>query len=604
MLPTLFPTPRSYDAQPGSGPQHDAPVTITLDPELPDQGYRIRTDDKLISISHRDAAGLRYALSTLDHLRASGMLAQTAVAITDWPDFATRGVMLDISRDRVPTRRTLRRYVELLALARINQLELYMEHAFAYPGHESVWSSASALTADDMHWLDDLCAGAGISLVANQNTFGHMWRWLELDIYSSRAEKPEGFELFGNHRVASTLQPTQENLDLVGELLGELTSTVRSRRINIGADEPFELGRGRSKDEVERRGSGAVYFDYVSEVMRPWLEKGYEVEFWADIFGNYPDLMDSVPENAIPVVWQYDSPSLTQDVWAISTPEQRENWSSVHLDMEALCEGFSARAKALIDAGTPFWVAPGTSTWQSFVGRIDNALENMIDAAEVGIQHGSTGYMNTLWGDHGHFDPPAVSFGPIVFGGAISWCLESNRQADLAAIVDRYVFDDEAGVLGDVLMRIGSTTRALGAPLLNASPLFVALLHGGDLAGIPDISPEALQRVDATFVAALDELEVARPASADGDVAVREVRQAIRFARLGVEVLRHGGVEEISPVDARRLLLLLESVLVEQRACWLLRSRPGGLDDSLDRMSALRQALVVRASSLEWTTVR
>ncbi|WP_394770629.1 glycoside hydrolase family 20 zincin-like fold domain-containing protein [Lacisediminihabitans sp.] len=610
-MPTpLFPVPRSYREHSGVGAEkvgaeevgaenvgagESAPVIVSLDETLPAQGYRIRTTPEAISLGHRDAAGLRYGLQTLDQLRASGTLRRTAVEIVDWPDFETRGFMLDVSRDRVPTRRTLARYVELLSLARINQLELYMEHTFTYADHDAVWSRASALTAEDMRWLDDLCAGVGIALVANQNTFGHMERWLRHERYSARAEKPGGFELFGRHREAGTLEPTRENLDLVGELLVELTSTLRSRRVNIGADEPFELGLGRSSGEVERRGGGAVYFDYVSEVMRPLLDDGFEVEFWADIFGDYPELMGSVPAGAIPVVWQYDSPSVSRAVWGIATPRERADWDSVPLDVEALGRGFSARAAAMIEAGTPFWVAPGTSTWQSFVGRIDNALENMVDAAEVGIANGSTGYINTLWGDHGHFDPPAVSFGPVVFGGAVSWCLDSNRGIDLAAVLDRRVFDDEESVIGGVLMRIGETALALGAPMLNASPLFLALLRGGDIAELPAILPEALEAVDATFVAELAELDFARPASADGDIAVRELRLAIRFARLGVEVIRRGGVDRMAPAEARRLLSLLESLLVEQRECWLLRSRPGGVDDSLEYLADLRSALTVQA---------
>ena len=86
--------------------------------------------------------------------------------------------MLDVSRDRVPTRETLERIVGMLALARINQLQLYTEHTFAYRDHEIVWRDASPITPDDVRWLDALCVEHGIELVANQNCFGHMNRWL------------------------------------------------------------------------------------------------------------------------------------------------------------------------------------------------------------------------------------------------------------------------------------------------------------------------------------------------------------------------------------------------------------------------------------------
>ena len=45
--------------------------------------------------------------------------------IRDWPDFARRGVMLDISRGRVPKLETLLDLAEKLADFKINELQLY-----------------------------------------------------------------------------------------------------------------------------------------------------------------------------------------------------------------------------------------------------------------------------------------------------------------------------------------------------------------------------------------------------------------------------------------------------------------------------------------------
>ena len=59
--------------------------------------------------------------------------------IRDWPDFSRRGVMLDISRGRVPKLETLLELVEQLADFKINELQLYTEHTFAYRQHKSVW---------------------------------------------------------------------------------------------------------------------------------------------------------------------------------------------------------------------------------------------------------------------------------------------------------------------------------------------------------------------------------------------------------------------------------------------------------------------------------
>ena len=115
--PILLPRPRELrfpgggEAQLGSdaaGPK------VERDATLPDQGYELRAGPQGVSIRHADDAGLRYARGALAQLeRHSGALP--ALEIRDWPDFPVRGYMLDISRDRVPTRDTLERTVDILA---------------------------------------------------------------------------------------------------------------------------------------------------------------------------------------------------------------------------------------------------------------------------------------------------------------------------------------------------------------------------------------------------------------------------------------------------------------------------------------------------------
>ena len=106
--------------------------------------------------------------------------------------FAVRSYMLDISRDKVPTMGTLKQLVEILEKFNYNQLQLYTEHTFAYSKHEAVWKDASPMTASEVRELDLFCAMHGIDLVPNQNSFGHLERWLVRPEYNHLAELPHG----------------------------------------------------------------------------------------------------------------------------------------------------------------------------------------------------------------------------------------------------------------------------------------------------------------------------------------------------------------------------------------------------------------------------
>ncbi|EGX57687.1 glycoside hydrolase family 20 [Streptomyces zinciresistens K42] len=587
MPATPYPAPRSLASAPGGAPA-DAEVDAVRDPSLPGQGYHLTTGPEGIAIRYRDAAGLRYALQTLDQLRADPGFGTTGYTISDHPDFERRGFLLDISRDRVPTRRTLARWVDILALARFNQFELYTEHTYAFRDHQEVWQDASPLTAADLRWLDDRCAAAGIDLVVNQNTFGHMERFLAHPAYTGRAENPAGFVRGGQHRPPSTLAPTPENAEFAHRLLTETTANVRARRLNIGADEPFELGTGQSRDRAAREGLGTVYFAYVTALLRPWLAAGYTVQFWADVFAEHPGLLERVPPGAIPVVWQYDSPRHTAEVLAAADGESAA-WQDRGTDLTRLADGFAAHGKLLAEAGIPYWVAPGAANWNGLVGRLDNAVENMADAAAAGLAHGATGYLLTSWGDHGMWDPPSVTFAPAVYGGGASWCLESNRDLDIAAVLDTRVLLDAAGLAGRALERLGGVYRLFDVPMLNGSAVARTLFDDPSLP-LPRLpAPDALDRAAAAL------------AAADGEVTVRELLHAATLAEFAVDVLRarvaaNAEADAIDAVTARRLLHRMDALLAEQRACWLLRSGPGGLEDSVTRIEPLRRRLLRAAS--------
>ncbi|MCP5059133.1 MAG: glycoside hydrolase [bacterium] len=576
----LLPRPREIERFEGAGAPTNATVLESEETGLPPEAYRLRTVGDQVSLAYSDAAGRRYGQATLEQLKRSCGEMLPAVDIRDWPDFPVRGYMLDISRDRVPTRGTLARLVEVLDLLRINHLQLYTEHTFAYAGHEAVWGEASPLTGEDVEWLDGLCAERGIELVANQNTFGHMARWLRHPAYRDRAEAPEGFDTkFGAHLAAAVLAPTQANADFGIGLCRELLAHHRSRRINIGCDETFELGKGQSAAEVEARGKHRVYLDHLLRLIRGLHADGREVLFWGDILRDHPELAAELPKkDVVALAWHYEAPS---DPSAL--PDALfEVLSDFGITRDSL-RGFQNHVRSFQEAGVPFWVCPGTSTWNTLIGRLRNARGNLLDAAEVGLANGAGGYLITDWGDNGHMQPLAVSWPPLAYGAAVAWCLEANRELDVAAALDAFVFEDEAGVLGALLDRIGNLFDATGKTAMNGSPLFTELLPGGALlASMGEADPERTAQTLALLDESIEELESARPAASDGGVVKLELDAALHLARHGAwRIARAAGLPH--PPDSE-LADDLTGAIARQREAWLARSRPGGLTDSLGRL--------------------
>ncbi|HZE37313.1 MAG TPA: family 20 glycosylhydrolase [Stackebrandtia sp.] len=576
----LVPRPRECSVT-GSGPALSTPVAETENGELPAEGFALDITADGVRLAYRDAAGRRYGRALLEQVRSQSDGNWPGLRVRDWPDYPVRGYMLDISRGRVPTRSTLENLVDLLELVRVNHFQLYTEHTFAYRDHETVWRDASPMTPGDIAWLDELCASRGIELVANQNCFGHYENWLKHEAYRHRAELPEGFELFGRHRPATTLAPTPDNADFALGLVDELVGHFRSDRVNIGCDETWELGRGASAAEVAERGKGRVYLDHLRRLADPLLAKGLDVQFWGDIITHHPELVPELPDGATVVAWDYEAPWAPADIERMKAAHG-ERFRDAGLDIEAKLDGFTSTVEPFTRAGYPFWVAPGTGTWRSLIGRLDTAYGNLLDTVQVGLSGGATGVLITDWGDNGHLQPLSVSYPPIVYGAALSWGLDANRDLDAASVLNRLVLGGTK--LGTVLDALGRAAASTGQLAFNSSPFALALeSDDGITAGEPD--PVRVAALIDGFDAALNDLAAASDDSAHAAAVKRELTSATRLARHGGwRMLRAAGAS--APGDAALRDDLIEAIALH-RESWFERSRPGGIERGFANLDGL-----------------
>ncbi len=563
-------------------------IELAIDPSLavPAEAFTLDITPRGISVMSRDARGLNWGAGLLGQIVRQRGRELPLLRVRDWPDFGARGYMLDVSRDRVPTMATLFELLDLLEELRLNELQLYTEHTFAYAAHARVWRDASPLTPAEIQILDRACAARGIELVPNQNSFGHMERWLRHAEYRALAEiEGESYATSRGTRPASCLAPTPQSVAFVRSLHAELLPNFASRALNIGCDETFELGRGRSREACEARGKGRVYVDFLLELLRGLHADGRTVQFWGDIVVQHPELIGELPrERTVALAWGYEAPRDPTTLGA----NVRELLTGVGMDLEGV-RGFATLAGPYARAGVPFRVCPGTSSWLSLLGRLPNALGNLRDAATMGLSSGAEGVLITDWGDLGHLQPPVVSVPALAFGAAASWCLASQDELDLSRALDRLLLRDPERVIGGALVRLGELGAETGLEALNSSPLAMALftpLGRAPLLAWGETSRPRLEAIADELGAIRDALARAKPTGFGGALCARELGQAAALARHGARRLMHatpGGGPSKSELRAE-----LAPLIGEQAACWRERSREGGLRDSLSR---LRNAL-------------
>ena len=535
--------------------------------------YRMCITPAGIEITGGDEAGVFYGLQTFWQWALQHPTRDLAcLTIDDWPDFPRRGVMLDISRGRVPTVPHLLSVIDKLASWKINQVQLYTEHTFAYTGHETVWRGWSPLTPSEVRELDDYCHARFIDLVPNQNSFGHMHRWLVHDTYRPLAECPEGIDHpFSPDREPISLCPLDPgSLRLVEDLFEQLLPNFRSDLFNVGLDETFDLGLGRSREECERRGREEVYLDYLLKVHESVVGHGRQMLFWGDIIIERTDLVSRLPTDTTPLLWGY-SPD---------HPFERE-------------------CRLLAESPLDFWVCPGTSSWNSFGGRVDNALANLWQAARAGRDHGASGYLITDWGDNGHLQPPTISAPALLAGAMFAWSSDSGHDATELRLAQRLDLFALGGMkAGDVLLEIGNLYQAAGKVLPNSSALFNLLVFAHE-----PLEQRGLQDLrSADLGAAADRAEALRdrvaslPSVEDDHLRVRYELEwacdALRLgAQMGIERLETDSLAALPTASREALRARLVTLIEGHRDLWSFSSRPGGLDYSVGYLQRVADAL-------------
>ncbi|HEB91431.1 MAG TPA: hypothetical protein ENI85_17785, partial [Deltaproteobacteria bacterium] len=160
--------------------------------------YRLTVRTGGIEIAAPSVAGLRHGLQTLCQLATpSGRVP--ALDILDQPDFENRGIMLDVSRGKVPTHETLESLIELCSDLRVNVLMLYVEHTFAFRKHPEIGAGSSPLTAESVLALDAFAADRGVELIPCLQSLGHMERVLSIDRYAGLAESERHWSVSPGH---------------------------------------------------------------------------------------------------------------------------------------------------------------------------------------------------------------------------------------------------------------------------------------------------------------------------------------------------------------------------------------------------------------------
>lgn len=538
--------------------------------------YRISVNEDGIQLTFSEKAGAFYAVQTLWQICNAYDTDIPCLDIEDAPKLKIRGLLLDISRGKVPTLNTLKQIADTLSRCKMNHLQLYIEGlSFAYPKHQSLWEAETPITPEEIRELDRYCRERFIDLVPCQNSLGHMARWLKEPKYNPLAESEDGFTVMGMHFPPTTLDVNDpKSIEFVSELFDGLLPCFTSSYCNVCLDEPFELCMGKNKSLQSEKYQ--LYAHYAAEIQTYLAKHQKQMMMWGDVISKDDLILEDLPNDIVILDWGYEEEYPVAE-----------------------------RSAVLAQSKHKFCLCPGTNSWLSFTGLTNNMLTCIKNTAEAAYRHEALGMIVTDWGDMGHLQYLPVSWAGILTVAAYSWNSADFCEEKLAQALNLLVFEDTSCSMGQFVLDAGRYAqfeefrlpcRTLAATLLSSgflpkeqymqflertaksivffSPKCVCDAYLQSFEDKKELNAEGLIRYLSHLSEMLSKVNLQCP---DGDLVIREYKNALALVKVLTKLRESIYKESVILAESAQEL---ENIFEEHQQLWMQRNKLFGCEET------------------------
>jgi len=223
--------------------------------------------------------------------------------------FETISVMIDTSRCAVPTVATVCKMLDYLALSGYGMAMLYTEDTVELEGRPYFGYMRGRYTKKELTDIDDYAFDYGIEMIPCLECYGHMDKYL---IW------PEAADIKDTDSVL--LAREEKTFEFLDELIGTVSSCFRSKRIHIGMDEAWDMGRGAFLNKHGYVPPFEIFNEYMERLIKITDKYSLVPMMWSDMYfrvcskaNKYLDkdieiskeVAEKIPDNVELIFWHY-----------------------------------------------------------------------------------------------------------------------------------------------------------------------------------------------------------------------------------------------------------------------------------------------------------
>ncbi len=320
---------------------------------------------------------------TVQFFRALGLFIESSneadrFSLLEEPQFSTIGACIDCSRNGVLRLESVKEIIEISAGMGINLIALYTEDTYVIESEPYFGYLRGRYSFDELRELDQYAELFGIEMMPCIQTLGHLEQFLK-------------WEAAEDYRDSDSvlLVDCDPVYNLIEKMIRSASAPFRSKRIHIGMDEAFGLGRGRYLDINGWENRFEMMNRHLQKVLAITDRYGLSPIIWSDMYftigsktGDYFDLDSVVPD----------------DVAArIPKNVQLAYWDYYHHD-EAFYSKMIQKHKSM--GFQPIFTG-GIWTWTGFSTNYGRTFVDSNAALNACKKEGVQEVIVTMWGDDG-----------------------------------------------------------------------------------------------------------------------------------------------------------------------------------------------------------
>jgi hypothetical protein len=338
-------------------------------------GLSVRAADGACLVEYGERNDVFRALALIQSRLLAG---EVSFEIAEKRRVAKTWVMLDASRNALLNRNAVREWLKRLALAGINGFMFYTEETYEIEGEPLFGYMRGRYTAAEIREFDDLAWSLGIEMIPCIQTIAHLQRILQYDAYVDLKDT-----------TSVMLAGETKTEEFVETMLRAATAPYRSKRIHIGMDEAWDLGRGSYLNRNGYVEPFEIIVKHLGKVLEIARRLDLKPMMWSDMFFRALSEKHAYYDLSVEI-----TPEIAEQ---IPDDVQLVYWDYYHLRQA----DYNGMIDKHLEMGQVPIVAPGIHAWNRFWPAYGHSEETMRNCLQSCFEKGVREVIMTVWGDDG-----------------------------------------------------------------------------------------------------------------------------------------------------------------------------------------------------------